>query len=217
MGGYKAKDIFRKIIKNRSYHAGMPDVPRGTRALRAKEGDGRGPLKAKSRKRPSRGYGEQAAEDAEDGVECGVAHFALRYQGEGLEREGGEGGEAAAHAGLPKEGPARGQPPPARPSGDEADEHRSQQVGDQSEQGELPPEGQQAEPPAAYGPRAPPVPTARRLVMDIGALLPFEMVCASPGGPGVPPLRIKAKRPGTGGSWTRPYGENGIGTLVQQS
>ena len=45
MGGYKAKDIFRKIIKNRSYHAGMPDVPRGTRALRAKEGDGRGPLK----------------------------------------------------------------------------------------------------------------------------------------------------------------------------
>ena len=96
MGGYKAKDIFRKIIKNRSYHAGMPDVPCGTRALRAKEGDGRGPLKAKSRKRPSRGYGEQAAEDAEDGVERGVAHFALRYQGEGLEREGGEGGETAA-------------------------------------------------------------------------------------------------------------------------
>ena len=100
MGGYKAKDIFRKIIKNRSYHAGMPDVPRGTRALRAKEGDGRGPLKAKFRKRPSRGYGEQAAEDAEDGVERGVAHFALRYQGEGLEREGGEGGEAAAEARL---------------------------------------------------------------------------------------------------------------------
>ena len=45
------------------------------------------------------------------------------------------------------------QPPPARPSGDEADEHRPQQVGDQSEQGELPPEGQQAEPVAAYGPQ----------------------------------------------------------------
>ena len=60
---------------------------------------------------------------------------------------------------------------PGPPTGDEADEHCPQQVGRQSEQGELPPEGQQAEPPAAYGPRAPPAPTARRGKKFIGGLL----------------------------------------------
>ena len=54
----------------------------------------------------SQGHAKKAEDHAEDHIAPAQQPPPLLQQGQALQGEGGEGGEAAAHAGFPKEGPA---------------------------------------------------------------------------------------------------------------